>query len=75
VIEAALEVVHVGLEKTLAVQSAPKTDRAELWLGRKRVAREIDLHFIRIQVDVVENDDAFDRLLNDLRGPAFCAST
>src|SRR2546430_3783444 len=62
--------VHAGLKKTFAMQTTPETDRAELRLRRQSVAREVDFHFIRVQIDVVENNDPFDRLLDDLRAPA-----
>jgi hypothetical protein len=69
-IETAFEVMHAGLEKTFAVQAAPETNRAELQLRWQRVARKIDFHFIRVQVDIVKNNDAFNRLFDDLRAPA-----
>src|SRR2546430_17025891 len=67
--------VHAGLKKTFAMQTTPETDRAELRLRRQCMAREVDFHFIRVQIDVVKNNDPFDRLLDNLRTPAgFLAS-
>ena len=70
VIKTALQMMHAGLEKTFAVQSAPETDRAELGLRGQRDPREIHFHFVGVQIDVVKNDDAFDGLLDDLSAPA-----
>ncbi len=51
------------------MQTAPETDRPQLRL-RGRLPREIDVRFVRIQIDIVEDDGALDRLFHDLRAPA-----
>jgi hypothetical protein len=35
----------------------------------ERATREVHLHLVGVQVDVVENGNSFDRLLDDLRSP------
>ena len=69
VIETALQMMHPGLEKTLAVETAPESDRPEFRLRRQRLAREIYFHLVRVQVHIVEDNDPLHRLLHHLRPP------
>ncbi len=70
VIKTALQVMHSRIEKTLAMQPNPEPDRAQLFLlWRQRFCGEINLGFVRVKIDIVEDRDAFDRLLGDLRAP------
>jgi len=68
-IEAAFEMMHAGFEKTFAVQTTPKADGAERFPRGQLYARKIDLGFFRGKVDIGENNDALDRLLENLRAP------
>ena len=68
-IEPAFEVMHAGFEKTFAVQTTPKADGAERFPRGQLYARKIDLGFLRSKIDIGENNDAFDRLLENLRAP------
>src|SRR3954452_21269834 len=70
VIKPALQVMHSRIEKTLAMQPNPEPDRAQsILLRRQRFCGEINLGFVRVKIDIVEDRDAFDRLLGDLRAP------
>ena len=68
-IELALEVVHPGLQKRLAVQLAPQADRSQTMGGRKRLVGEVPRDFIRPQVYVGEDDDQAFRLFQHLSPP------
>src|SRR3954463_12343402 len=70
VIKPALQMMHSRIEKTLAVQPNPEPDRPQFFLlRRQRFCGEINLGFVREQIDIIEDRDAFDRLFRDLSPP------
>src|SRR3954466_4757253 len=70
VIKPALQVMHSRIEKTLAMQPNPEPDRPQFFLlRRQRFCGEINLGFVRVKIDIIEDGDAFDRLLRDLCAP------
>lgn len=69
-IELAFEMVHSGLEESLAVEPAPKTDRAQLRGRSKGLVGEIAGDLMGGEVDVGKHDDRGLRLLDHLGSPA-----
>lgn len=70
IIETAFEVMHSGLEEAFAVETDPEADGSEMSGVGQWCSGEIDFCFPGIEVDVAEDDDAFDGLFEDLRPPA-----
>src|SRR5438105_4966667 len=59
-IETGFEMMHTRLQKTLAMETDPEADGPEPGSGRKFVGGEINLCFLRHQIDIGEHNDAGD---------------
>src|SRR5436305_337069 len=68
-IEPRLQVVHAGLEKTVAVQRTPEPNGPQPRGRRKSLRGEVDRRFLRHEIHVGKHDDPRVRLLENLRAP------
>src|SRR5882724_6213853 len=68
-VEARLEMVHAGFEKTFPMQTDPESHGAKLRGWRKPCSRKVELGFLRHQIHIRKHYNSRLRLLGDLRAP------
>ena len=73
-VELGLQVVHAGLEDRFAVEGDPEPDGPRPGQVREHLVGEIVLGLLRGEVEIGEDDDARDRMLQDLGPPARMSS-